>query len=98
MKFNYKRMNHYDLLGVNAMVSEKELKVAYLKLAKKYHPDIYKGINKDHFKKVNEAYSTLKNPHKRADYDQHSKIRTNRTSKQPEEYGVPKRSQTVRDF
>jgi len=42
-----------------------------LKLAKKYHPDVYKGENKDHFKRINEAYNTLKNPLKRKDYDQH---------------------------
>jgi len=41
------------------------MKKSYLKLAKKYHPDVYNGINTDHFKKVNEAFITLKNPKKR---------------------------------
>ena len=71
-------MNYYDLLGVASSASDKELKIAYLKLAKKYHPDVYKGVNQDHFKKVNEAYTILKNPHKRADYDNRQKIRSNR--------------------
>ena len=61
-KFNYKDKTHYDLLGVAHSASDKELKVAYLRAAKKFHPDVYKGVNRDHFKKVNEAYSVLKNP------------------------------------
>ena len=65
MKFIYKKLTHYDLLCVSHSASDKELKVAYHKMAKKYHPDIYKGINKDHFKRVNEAYTVLKNPQKR---------------------------------
>ena len=55
-------MTHYDLLNVQSTASDKDLKIAYHRMAKKYHPDIYKGINKDHFKRVNEAYSVLKNP------------------------------------
>ena len=64
------------MLGVDPSASDKELKVAYLKAAKKYHPDVYKGINRDHFKKINEAFTTLKNPQKRSDYDNRLKIRT----------------------
>ena len=75
-KFNYKTETYYSLLGVQTNASDKELKVAYLKSAKKYHPDVYKGINKDHFKKINEAFTVLKNPQKRADYDNRQKIRT----------------------
>ena len=62
-------MTYYSMLGVSSNANDKELKMAYLKLAKKYHPDIYKGVNRDHFKKVNEAFSVLKNPHKRVEYD-----------------------------
>ena len=75
VKFNYKKMTHYDLLGVSSNASAKELKIAYLKMAKKYHPDVYDGVNKDHFKKVNEAYSVLKNAQKRSAYDNRSKVR-----------------------
>ena len=46
-------------------------------MAKLYHPDVYKGINQDHFKKVSEAYNTLKNPVKRSEYDRRQKIRSN---------------------
>ena len=51
--------------------NEKEMRKSFLKLAKRYHPDVYHGINKEHFKKVLEAYNTLKNPLKRSDYDKH---------------------------
>ena len=73
-------MDYYTLLGVSPNASDKELKVAYRKAAKKYHPDICKGINKDHFKKINEAFSVLKNPAKRSEYDNRQKIRTQRSS------------------
>ena len=38
-------MNHYHLLEVSQHASDKEIKISFLKLAKKYHPDVYKGIN-----------------------------------------------------
>ena len=44
-KFNYKKMTYYDLLNVSHSASDKELKIAYLKMAKKYHPDVYEGVN-----------------------------------------------------
>jgi curved DNA-binding protein CbpA len=43
-------------------------------LAYRYHPDIYKGVNQDHFKKANEAYTVLKNPLKRKEYNRKMKI------------------------
>ena len=52
------------------------MKKAFHKLAKKYHPDIYKsGPNKEHFKKVLEAYQVLKNPIKREEYDHKIKVK-----------------------
>ena len=87
-------MNYYSLLGVSHNASDKELKVAYRKAARKYHPDIYKGINKDHFKRINEAYSVLKNPAKRSEYDNRQRIRTQRSSNEPD---VKQRAKKVRD-
>ncbi len=63
--------SYYDILGVSKTASEEELKSAYRKLAKQYHPDLNKNnpdaANK--FKEVSEAYETLGDPKKRANYD-----------------------------
>ena len=42
-------MDYYDILEIPPTADEKKLKVAYLKAAKKYHPDVYKGVNQKHF-------------------------------------------------
>lgn len=62
----------YDTLGVGNNASADELKKAYRKLALKYHPDRNPGDNNsaEKFKKINEAYSCLSDPQKRANYDQ----------------------------
>jgi len=59
--------NFYDILGVNRQASDKELKQAYKKASMQHHPD--RGGDEDTFKKINEAYSTLKDPNKRQAYD-----------------------------
>lgn len=70
-------MDYYNILEVDVNASDVEIKKAYLRLAKKYHPDVYKSsVNADHFKKVNEAFSTLKNPIKRNEYDKKQRIRS----------------------
>lgn len=63
--------NYYDVLGVDKKASQDEIKSAYFKLAKKYHPDINKdpdAVGK--FKEINEAYSCLGDEQKRKNYDQ----------------------------
>ncbi|MEO9573165.1 MAG: DnaJ C-terminal domain-containing protein [Roseobacter sp.] len=61
---------HYDTLGVSRTASNDEIKRAFRKLARKYHPDVAKGPEAEAtFKKVNEAYDVLKDPEKRAAYD-----------------------------
>lgn len=65
--------NYYEILGVDKNASADEIKSAYRKLAKKYHPD----LNKDNqeasakFKEINEAYEVLGDPQKKANYDQY---------------------------
>jgi DnaJ-class molecular chaperone len=60
-------MDYYSTLGVNKGASDKDLKQAYKKLSMQHHPD--RGGNEETFKQINEAYSTLKDPRKRQEYD-----------------------------
>jgi len=63
--------DYYQILGVSRDVSKDELKKAYRKLARKYHPDVSKEPDAEaKFKEVGEAYEALKDPEKRAQYDQ----------------------------
>ena len=60
----------YETLGVNKKASKDEIKSAYRKLAKKYHPDNHETGNADKFKEVQEAYDILYDDQKRSAYDQ----------------------------
>ena len=66
------KRDYYEVLGLSKGASEEELKKAYRKLAKKYHPDVNPG-DKDaeaKFKEINEAYGILSDPEKKTRYDQ----------------------------
>lgn len=65
------KRDFYEVLGVSQGSSEEEVKKAYRKLARKYHPDVNKEEGAEtKFKEVKEAYDTLSDPQKKAHYDQ----------------------------
>jgi curved DNA-binding protein len=65
-----KYKDYYKILGVARGAGDDEIKKAYRKLARKYHPDVSKEANaKEKFQDVSEAYETLKDKEKRAAYD-----------------------------
>lgn len=66
------KRDYYEVLGVDRSVSDDDLKKAYRKAAKKYHPDLHPGDAEaeKNFKEVNEAYEVLSDKEKRSRYDQ----------------------------
>ncbi|SDC73787.1 MULTISPECIES: molecular chaperone DnaJ [unclassified Candidatus Frackibacter] len=66
------KKDYYEVLGVSKEASDKEIKRAYRKLAKKYHPDVSDDPNaEEKFKEVSEAYKVLSDENLRARYDQY---------------------------
>ncbi|MGH8850931.1 MAG: DnaJ C-terminal domain-containing protein [Casimicrobiaceae bacterium] len=85
MKFK----DYYAILGVQRGASEDEIKKAYRKLARKYHPDVSKEADAEaRFKEMGEAYATLKDREKRAAYDQLGQQRPGEEFRPPPEWAT----------
>ena len=67
------KRDYYEVLGISKGASEDEIKKAYKKMARKYHPDLNPGDKEaeEKFKEVNEAYEVLSDADKKARYDQY---------------------------
>ncbi|MCK5237829.1 MAG: molecular chaperone DnaJ [Deltaproteobacteria bacterium] len=68
--------DYYEILGISRGASPEEIKKSYRKMALKHHPDKHKGEAhaEENFKEINEAYEVLKDPNKKAQYDQFGSV------------------------
>lgn len=82
------KRNYYDVLGVSKTATADEIKSAFRKLSKKYHPDVNKAADaNDKFKEINEAYDTLSDPKKREQYDYTQESPFGRSSSTGSDFG-----------
>src|SRR5512145_851628 len=82
-----KYKDYYKILGVERGASDEDIKKAYRKLARRYHPDVSKEANaKERFQEVSEAYETLRDKEKRAAYDSLGSFRPGQDFRPPPDW------------
>lgn len=82
-------MNYYEILEIKENASQEVIKAAYRALAKKYHPDTYKGSQFEREKnmaQINEAFDVLSDEEKRRRYDLNLKFRRDTETENPNKY------------
>jgi curved DNA-binding protein CbpA len=72
-------VNPYEILGISSHATGAQIKSAYRKLVKKFHPDVYKGDHSGMIRELNEAYDILSDPVRKAAYDARGKQATSFT-------------------
>ncbi len=95
------KKDYYEILGVPRNASQEEIKKAFRRLARKYHPDINKSPEaQEKFKEINEAYQVLSDPEKRKLYDQfgHAAFEGAGAQEQVNVQDFPSLEEILRDF
>src|SRR5260370_18318951 len=84
------KQDYYELLGVSRKASAKDIRTAFRKLARKYHPDLNPGdkSSEEKFKQLQEAYDVLSDSKKRRTYDQYGFYNDNIPPGGPSEAGA----------
>ncbi|NPA32994.1 MAG: molecular chaperone DnaJ [Aquificae bacterium] len=93
------KRDYYEILGVSRNASQEEIKKAYRRLVRKYHPDICKKPEcEEKFKEINEAYQVLSDPEKRKLYDMYGHAAFEGAHQQNVETNIPPIEEILREF